>query len=49
VNEILNRLDGLLFPAVDGIVVSSVEADGAVLRVAARCTTSGARYPDCGD
>ncbi|MFD6279474.1 ISL3 family transposase [Streptomyces sp. NPDC060209] len=46
--EVLLRLEELLFLADPGIRVESVEDDGEVIRVGARCRAAGARCPGCG-
>ncbi|WRZ88175.1 hypothetical protein OHB54_03390 [Streptomyces sp. NBC_01007] len=46
-NEVLSRLQELLFPSVSGVAVVAVHTDGDVIRVEARCTSTGASCPDC--
>jgi transposase len=47
VDEILHP-EGLLFPAVNNVVVTAVEADGEAVRVAVCSAESGAECPVCG-
>ncbi|MFG2732728.1 ISL3 family transposase [Streptomyces canus] len=46
-NEVLSRLQELLFPSVPGVTVVAVHTDGEAIRVEARCTPTGASCPDC--
>ncbi|MFE9453459.1 ISL3 family transposase [Streptomyces sp. NPDC006739] len=46
-NEVLSRLQELLFPSVPGVAVVAVDAHGEAIRVEARCTPTGAACPDC--
>ncbi|MCZ0991795.1 ISL3 family transposase [Streptomyces diastatochromogenes] len=48
VNEVLSRLQELLFPSVAAVAVVAVRADGETIRIEARCTLTGAACPDCG-
>lgn len=47
-NEILFRLDELLFPSIVDVAVLSVDVNIAVVRVDVRCTAEGASCPGCG-
>jgi transposase len=47
VDEVLFRLQELLFPAIPGVAVVAVQAEGDAIRIEARCTPSGASCPDC--
>ncbi|WP_240805266.1 ISL3 family transposase [Streptomyces sp. A1547] len=47
-NEVLPELDELLFSSVEGVLVESVEATDAVVRVGARTTAGRAACPGCG-
>ncbi|GAX58433.1 hypothetical protein AQJ27_49815 [Streptomyces olivochromogenes] len=47
VNEVLSRLQELLFPSVPGVAVVAVDTHGEAIRVEARCTPTGAACPDC--
>ncbi|MFF3002020.1 ISL3 family transposase [Kitasatospora sp. NPDC057940] len=47
-NEVLVRLEALLFPAVADVRVLSVDVDGEVIRVEVRSTAVGASCPGCG-
>ncbi|WP_075824061.1 ISL3 family transposase [Streptomyces acidiscabies] len=46
-NEVLSRLQELLFPSVPGIEVVAVHTDDEAIRVEARCTATGASCPGC--
>ncbi|MEV4997047.1 ISL3 family transposase [Streptomyces niveus] len=46
--EVLLRLEELLFPSIAEVAVLSVDVQNEALRVAARCTADGAECPDCG-
>ncbi|MGY5031281.1 ISL3 family transposase [Streptomyces sp. 900116325] len=48
VEEIVLRLEKLLFPAIADVAVLSVNVDIEVVRVDAQCTTAGATCPGCG-
>ncbi|MFE9923208.1 transposase family protein [Streptomyces sp. NPDC005774] len=47
-NELLLRLEELLFPSIANVVVLSVDASIAIVRVDVRCTAAGASCPGCG-
>ncbi|MET9324466.1 transposase family protein [Streptomyces sp. NPDC003038] len=47
-NEILLRLDELLFPSIADVAVLSVDVNIAIVRVDVRCTATGASCPGCG-
>ncbi|MGY4907204.1 ISL3 family transposase [Streptomyces sp. 900116325] len=47
-NEILLRLDELLFPSIADVAVLSVDVNIAIVRVDVRCTAAGASCPGCG-
>ncbi|MFI9496184.1 ISL3 family transposase [Streptomyces halstedii] len=47
-NEILFRLEELLFPSIADVAVLSVDANIAIVRVDVRCTAAGASCPGCG-
>ena len=47
-NEVLVRLEALLFPAVADVRVLSVDVDGEVIRVEVRSMAVGASCPGCG-
>ncbi|WP_328743890.1 ISL3 family transposase [Streptomyces sp. NBC_00285] len=47
-NEVLYRLQELLFPSIPGVAVVAVCTDDEAIRIEARCTPSGAACPDCG-
>ncbi|MFF4166362.1 ISL3 family transposase [Streptomyces sp. NPDC001741] len=47
-NEILLRLEELLFPSIADIAVLSVDVNIAKVRVDVRCTVAGASCPECG-
>ncbi|MFT9480600.1 transposase family protein [Streptomyces sp. 11-1-2] len=46
-NEVLYRLQELLFPSIPGVAVVAMRTDGEALLIEARCTPSGAACPDC--
>lgn len=46
--EIALRLEELLFLAIMGVEVLSVDVNIAIVRVDAQCTADGAAYPGCG-
>ncbi|MEU1231992.1 ISL3 family transposase [Streptomyces sp. NPDC005828] len=46
--EVVLRLEELLFPAVADIAVLSVDVEMEKVRLDAQCTTAGAACPDCG-
>lgn len=48
VNEILFRLEELLFPSIADVAVLSVDVNIAIVRVDVRCTAAGASCPGCG-
>ncbi|MFJ5596255.1 transposase family protein [Streptomyces noursei] len=47
-NEVLPKLDELLFSSVEGVLVESVEVTDVVVRVGARTTAGQAPCPGCG-
>ncbi|MFE0256165.1 hypothetical protein [Streptomyces sp. NPDC059010] len=47
-NEVLPKLDELLFSSVEGVLVESVEVTDTVVRVEARTTAGRAACPGCG-
>ncbi|MFI5985177.1 ISL3 family transposase [Streptomyces sp. NPDC051555] len=47
-NEILLRLEELLFPSIANVAVLSVDVNIAIVRVDVRCTAAGASCPVCG-
>ncbi|AKL64270.1 ISL3 family transposase [Streptomyces sp. Mg1] len=47
-NEILLRLEELLFPSIADVAVLSVDVNIAIVRVDVRCTAAGASCPGCG-
>jgi transposase len=48
VEEVVLRLEKLLFPAIADVAVLSVNVDIEIVRVDAQCTTAGATCPGCG-
>jgi transposase len=48
VNEVLPKLDELLFSSVEGVLVESVEVTDTFVRVEARTTAGRAACPGCG-
>ncbi|MGW3601087.1 transposase family protein [Streptomyces sp. NPDC005167] len=46
--EVVLRLEKLLFPAIADVAVLSVNVDIEIVRVDAQCTTAGATCPGCG-
>jgi hypothetical protein len=48
VNDVLPKLDEVLFSSVEGVLVESVEMTDAVVRVEARTTAGRATCPGCG-
>lgn len=47
-NEILLRLEELLFPSIADVAVLSVDVNIAIVRVGVQCTAAGASCPGCG-
>jgi hypothetical protein len=48
VDEILLRLEELLFPSIADVAVLSVDVNNAIVRVDVQCTAVGASCPGCG-
>ncbi|MGY4984070.1 ISL3 family transposase [Streptomyces sp. 900105755] len=46
--EVVLRLKELLFPSIANVAVLSVDVNIAIVRVDAKCTTTGAACPECG-
>ncbi|WP_245766987.1 hypothetical protein [Streptomyces colonosanans] len=47
--EVLLRLEELLFPSIADVAVLSVDVDDEAVRIEARSTVAGANCPGCGN